>query len=140
LAYVLEKYSSWSLDYDTQILGKRDGGLDKFKKDDLLSIITVYWMTNSIGSSVRYYKNNVDSMYKGTVVKDEIRTAKVPASVRVGVQQMNSEINVTPSRIAQMRYPNLVQFNIVTDGGHFAGFDKPLETAKNFIQFVLNSL
>jgi pimeloyl-ACP methyl ester carboxylesterase len=56
LSYILEKYSGWTFDFDTQIAGKRDGGLDKFNKDELLTIISLYWFTNTISSSVRYYK------------------------------------------------------------------------------------
>lgn len=138
MAYVLEKYSSWTLDYEKQIVGKRDGGLGKFDKDDLLSVITIYWMTNSIGSSVRYYKAN----YGGSISeqKKETRSAKLSPQVCVGIQMMNNEVVVTPQRVMQMRFPNLRQFKIVENAGHFAGFEKPVETAKNFVQFVLKSL
>jgi hypothetical protein len=138
LAYVLEKYSSWTLNYEKQIVGKRDGGLGKFEKDDLLSIITIYWMTNCIGSSVRYYKINLGGIVTG--IKNDIQSAKVSSQVRVGVQLMDNEILVVPESAARIKYPNLVQYNVVPDAGHFAAFEKPFETAKNFGQFVLNSL
>ena len=137
MAYVLEKYSSWTLNYEKQIVGKRDGGLGKFEKDDLLSIITIYWMTNSIGPSVRYYKINLGGIVTG--IKNDIQSAKVSSQVRVGVQLMDNEILVVPESAARIKYPNLVQYNVVPDAGHFAAFEKPLETAKNFGQFVLNS-
>ena len=140
LAYVLEKYSSWTLNYEKDILGKRDGGLGKFEKDDLLSIITIYWMTNCIGSSVRYYKVNLGDLLKESSIKNELISTKVSPQVRIGIQQMDNEIIMTPARVVQTQYPNLVQFEIVENGGHFAAFEKPLESAKNFGRFVLNSL
>jgi pimeloyl-ACP methyl ester carboxylesterase len=138
LAYVLEKYSSWTLNYEKQIVGKRDGGLGKFDKDDLLSIITIYWMTNCIGSSVRYYKANFGGDISKT--KKEFLSAGLSPQVRVGVQLMDNELMATPQRAARIKYPNLVQFNIVPNAGHFAAFEKPHETSKYFVQFVFKSL
>lgn len=139
MAYILEKYSAGSFDYQTLVLGTHDGGLEKYSKDELLSIITIYWMSNCMTSAIRFYKNNMDRMYASTEIKKEIRTAVLPTQVAVGIQQMLIEVFFPPARVVQMRYPNLVQYNIV-NGGHFAAFQKPLETAKNFVQFVLKSL
>ena len=52
-AYILEKFSTW-----TKASGKElpDGGLlEKFTMDELLNNVMVYWVTNSITSSVRLY-------------------------------------------------------------------------------------
>ena len=50
-AWIVEKYRSWS-----------DCGGDvetRFTKDELLTIITIYWVTQSIGSSTKlYYETN----------------------------------------------------------------------------------
>ncbi len=56
LAYILEKYSYWTFDFKNQVLNTKDGSLNKFDKDELLTIVTIYWMTNSISSSIRYYR------------------------------------------------------------------------------------
>ena len=72
-------------------------------------------------------------------MKKVISSAKLPAQVRIGVQLMNNEIIVAPERAVQMRLPNLIQFKIVDDAGHFAAFEKPLETAKNFVEFIFKS-
>ena len=56
LAYILEKYSYWTFDFQSEILNSKDGNLNKFDKDELLTIVTIYWMTSSISSSIRYYR------------------------------------------------------------------------------------
>ena len=56
-AYILEKFSTWT---DHNNVRKSDGGLtQKFTLDELLTNIMIYWTTNSIASSVRYYKESI---------------------------------------------------------------------------------
>lgn len=140
MAYILEKYSGWSFDFESQVNGKKDGGLNTFNKDDLLSIVTIYWMTNSISSSVRYYKVNIDAGFVNAGFRKEIFNAIVPSQLPVGFQLSVNEVMVTPSRVAQMRFPNMVQFKIVDTMGHFAAFHNPQMTAINFVKFVLKCL
>lgn len=140
MAYILEKYSGWSFDFESQVHGKKDGGLNTFDKDDLLSIVTIYWMTNSISSSVRYYKVNIDAGFVNTGFRKEIFNAIVPSQLPVGFQLSVNELMVTPSRVAQMRFPNMVQFKLVDTMGHFAAFHNPQVTATNFVKFVLKCL
>lgn len=96
-------------------------------------------MTNSIASSVRYYKANLDLNREKIGIRKEIERAKVSARVRVAIQNMDNEVIPVPSRVIQMRYPNLTQYIVIKDAGHFAAFERPVETAKNFVKFVLNS-
>ena len=50
-AYIAEKFSSWS-----------DGDEDQLVPfDDLLTNISIYWFTQTIGSSMRFYKENLTS-------------------------------------------------------------------------------
>ncbi|KAI1719848.1 alpha/beta hydrolase fold domain-containing protein [Ditylenchus destructor] len=54
MAYILEKFSTWTNPAFTNLA---DGGLEKkFTKDELLTIITTYWLSGNILSSQRYYK------------------------------------------------------------------------------------
>jgi juvenile hormone epoxide hydrolase len=52
-AYMLEKFSTWTnLEWKT----KEDGGLvPYYNLDDLLDHVMIYWVTNTITSSVRIY-------------------------------------------------------------------------------------
>ena len=49
-AWIIEKYRTWS---------DCHGDIEsRYTKDELLTIVTIYWVTNTIGSSVRMYKEN----------------------------------------------------------------------------------
>ncbi len=52
----MEKFSTWT---NRNGRGAADGDLTKrFKMDEMLTNIMVYWVTNSITSSQRFYKEN----------------------------------------------------------------------------------
>jgi hypothetical protein len=53
-AYILEKFSVWT---NEKYLQMDDGGLTKnFSLDELLTNIMIYWTTQSITTSQRFYK------------------------------------------------------------------------------------
>lgn len=59
-AYVLEKFSTWT---DPSLINQPDGGifnpkLIKFTLDEMITNLMVYWVTASISSSQRFYKEN----------------------------------------------------------------------------------
>ena len=56
-AYIIEKFSSWT---NKTYIDLPDGGItQKFSLDDLLTNVMVYWTTNTITSSQRFYKENL---------------------------------------------------------------------------------
>ena len=56
-AYILEKFSTWT---NPDNVNKADGGLtEKFTLDELLTNIMIYWISNNVTSSMRYYKENI---------------------------------------------------------------------------------
>ena len=55
-AYILEKFSTWT---NPDNVNKHDGGLtEKFTLDELLTNIMIYWTSNNVASSMRYYKES----------------------------------------------------------------------------------
>ncbi|XP_054163312.1 epoxide hydrolase 1-like [Oppia nitens] len=65
-AYILEKFSTWTNPDNTT---KQNGGLEeKFKLDDLLTNISVYWLTGNITSSLRYYKESFGNTPSGKIL------------------------------------------------------------------------
>jgi len=105
-----------------------------FKKDDLLTIITLYWMTNTIHSSMRFYKTYFNIFGKEWPLSNSLRS-NIPEKVNVAVQLFTNDLVLVPQKIVQLRYPNLVKYSIV-NGGHFAAFQNPSVTTDDFVEFI----
>ncbi len=88
-------------------------------KDEMLDDITLYWLTNSAASSARLYWENKS----GVLGAAGQRTAKI--SVPVGVTVFPDEIYRAPKSWTQRAYHNLIYFNEVDKGGHFAAWEQP---------------
>ena len=56
-AYILEKFSTWT---NPDNVNKTDGGLtEKFTLDELLTNVMIYWISNNVASSMRFYKESI---------------------------------------------------------------------------------
>lgn len=133
LGYLLEKYSMGSFDKE-KIIGSKDGNLGAFDRDELLDIVTYYWMTNSISTSCRFYKTNLG--VKKSAMKAKLAKYPTPIRVAVGVQYFKNEVYTYPQSLLRLSYPKLVRFNLMKVGGHFANFENPDLCAKDFIEFI----
>lgn len=138
MAYILEKYSTWSNNYETEVINNRDGSLNKFSKDDLLTIVTLYWMTNTITSSMRYYKCNFGKTSSNWFDYD-LNMYPTPKSVPFAITYAPNEIDHSPYALLKKRYSNLVQYKITKAGGHFGLFDNPNELLPHLINFIDNN-
>ena len=55
-AYIIEKFSTWTRKTGIK---EADGGLlDKFTMDELLDNVMIYWVTNSITTSMRLFSES----------------------------------------------------------------------------------
>jgi pimeloyl-ACP methyl ester carboxylesterase len=89
-------------------------------KDEVLDDITLYWLTNTAASSARiYWENNNASLSTSTVV----RTTEI--SVPVAVTVFPGEVYRAPKSWTQRAFRNLIYFNEVDKGGHFAAWEQP---------------
>ncbi|RDK11942.1 epoxide hydrolase family protein [Cupriavidus lacunae] len=89
-------------------------------RDAVLDDITLYWLTNTATSSARiYWENSNKSNTSATVQK----TADI--SLPVAVTVFPGEIYNAPRSWTQRAYRNLVYFNTVDKGGHFAAWEQP---------------
>ncbi len=104
-AWILEKFWSW-----TDSNGNPENVLTR---DEMLDDIMLYWISNSAASSARLYW---ESFGKGSY--DTVRTP-------VGYSIFPREIFKASRRWAEKRYQNLVYFNRLDRGGHFAAFEQP---------------
>jgi pimeloyl-ACP methyl ester carboxylesterase len=83
-------------------------------RDAVLDNITFYWFTNTGISSARMYWENALDFFG---VKD----VSIPAAVSV----FPHEIYTAPRSWAERAYPNLIYFNEVDRGNHFAAWQEP---------------
>jgi pimeloyl-ACP methyl ester carboxylesterase len=104
-AWIVEKFHAWC---------DCDGNVEsRFTKDELLTNITLYWVTQTGTSSTRiYYENRVATGNPGKVM--------VPTACAL----FPKEITVPPRKWVESRY-NLVRWTEMPHGGHFAALEQP---------------
>jgi pimeloyl-ACP methyl ester carboxylesterase len=119
--------AAWMLDHDADsyqkisrafLDGKPSGGLTP---DKILDNITLYWLTGTATSSARLYWE------QGRSLAALIASGKKPPklSLPVGFTVFPGEIFQAPRAWAEKVYPNLIYFNEVDKGGHFAAWEEP---------------
>ena len=116
--WIVEKYRSWS-----------DCGGDvesRYTKDELLTIVTLYWVTQTIGSSVRMYRENQSDLW--TMGQEEIISA--PA----GMAMFPQEIARPPREWAERSY-DVRRWSQMPSGGHFAALEEPELLAHEIREF-----
>jgi pimeloyl-ACP methyl ester carboxylesterase len=105
--------AAWMYDYN-------DGEPQRLlTKDEMLDDITLYWLTNTAVSSARIYWENKSAILSAAGQK----TAEI--SIPVGVTVFPDEIYRAPTSWTQRAYRNLIYFNEVDKGGHFAAWEQP---------------
>jgi pimeloyl-ACP methyl ester carboxylesterase len=83
-------------------------------RDEVLDNISFYWFTNTAVSSARlYWENKLDFF--------GVKNVSIPAAVSV----FPNEIYKAPRSWAERAYPNLIYFNEVDRGNHFAAWQEP---------------
>jgi pimeloyl-ACP methyl ester carboxylesterase len=107
--WVIEKFYEW-----TDCDGHPENALSK---EELLDNVMFYWLTASGASSGRLYWESFNRAFSG----DGDNTVKVPT----GCSIFPKEIVPTPRGWAEKRYPNIVYWNELDKGGHFAAFEQP---------------
>jgi pimeloyl-ACP methyl ester carboxylesterase len=89
-------------------------------KDEVLDDITLYWLTNSGTSAARLYWENSG---RGVINATAQKTAEI--SLPVAITVFPRESYRTPQTWARRAYRNLIYFNEVESGGHFAAWEQP---------------
>lgn len=103
-AWIVEKLHAWS-----------DGGVAAYTMDEILTDVTIYWLTGTIGSSMRMYNANA------ALPREQLtRRVEVPS----GFSIFPGDI-VRPPREWIERTANAVRITAPARGGHFAPFEQP---------------
>jgi pimeloyl-ACP methyl ester carboxylesterase len=111
--------AAWMLDHDARsyediaraFAGEPVGNLTR---DEVLDNITFTWVTNTGISSGRLYWENTLGFF-------DVKGATVPAAVSV----FPRELYQAPRSWTEQAYPNLIYFNEVPEGNHFAAWQEP---------------
>ncbi len=112
--------ATWMLDHDARseeefshaiVDGQPFGAITR---DDVVDNITLYWLTNTGVSSGRLYWENKFSFFG-------VKNISIPAAVSV----FPGERYQAPRSWADRAYPNLIYFNELDTGGHFAAWEQP---------------
>jgi pimeloyl-ACP methyl ester carboxylesterase len=108
-AWIYEKFHAW-----TDNNGDPESALTR---DEMLDNITLYWLTDTAASSARIYFEHA-----GIVAKNNSGVVELP----VGCSIFPREIVPAPRSWAERFFPNLIHWNELDRGGHFAAFEQPV--------------
>jgi pimeloyl-ACP methyl ester carboxylesterase len=112
--------AAWLIDHDPisyrtliapAFVDGREGGLTR---DDILDNVTLFWLTNTGVSASRIYWEHKASWAA-------VRNVTVPVAVSV----FPDDVVYAPRSWTEQAYPNLVHYNEVDQGGHFAAWEQP---------------
>ncbi len=105
LAWIAEKFGEWT-----------DGGLGAVDRDQMLTNISVYWLTRTAGSSARLYYEAARSGAPGA--------AGCPRPCRPGWRCSRRRSRRRSGRIAEQSN-HIVHWSEFDRGGHFAAMEEP---------------
>ncbi len=117
--------AAWMIDHDTDsyqkiarafVDGQPSGNLTR---EHIVDNITLYWLTRTGASAARSYWE------EGQETARAAGQAPTPVSIPVGFTTFPGEIWRTPRSWVEKAYPNVIYFNEVDKGGHFAAWEEP---------------
>ncbi len=110
--------AAWMLDHDAAnlelIVRVFDGVEEGLTKTDILDNISLYWLTKTAVSSARLYWESKLPFF-----------APKGVTLPTGVSVFPDEIYSAPQSWAETAYPNLIHYNRLPKGGHFAAWEQP---------------
>jgi pimeloyl-ACP methyl ester carboxylesterase len=116
--------AAWLLDHNdadgqpaaavTKALNRTTSATGELTREEILDNITLYWLTNTGVSASRLYWE-----YRGGFFNTK------GVSIPVAMTVFPSEQYQAPRSWAEQAYPNLIYFNEVDKGGHFAAWEQP---------------
>jgi len=111
--------AAWMLDHDAKSYADIASAVDgqpvgNLTRDQVLDNITLTWLTDTGVSSGRLYWENKFGFF-------DVKGATAPTAVSV----FPNELYQAPRSWAEAAYPNLIYFNEVDRGNHFAAWQEP---------------
>jgi pimeloyl-ACP methyl ester carboxylesterase len=113
--------AAYFLDHDARslelIARSFDGQTEGLTPDDVLDNVTLTWLTNTALSGARLYWENAGASF--------FAVKGVAATIPVAVSVFPDELYPAPRSWAERAYPNLIHYNKLEKGGHFAAWEQP---------------
>ena len=107
LAWIVEKFRAWcDCNGDPESI---------FTRDEMLTNITIYWVTQTATSSARLYYESSRAPTSGPMGRIEVPT---------GAAIFPYELFITPRKWAEASY-NITHWTEMPRGGHFAAMEQP---------------
>uniref|UniRef100_A0A1I7SKI4 Epoxide hydrolase 3 n=1 Tax=Bursaphelenchus xylophilus TaxID=6326 RepID=A0A1I7SKI4_BURXY len=103
-----------------------------FTKDEVLTIISIYWFNQNILASQRLYKESFAS-------QDYLDLQSAYCSAPTGVAHFPHDLVRAPKELLYSSY-NLTHYTYLEDGGHFAAFQLPKVLAADVFKFINSRL
>jgi pimeloyl-ACP methyl ester carboxylesterase len=119
--------AAWMLDHDADsyekisqafLGGQPSGGLTP---ESVIDNMTLYWLTNTATSAARAYWETGRAAAAAAAAGQQPPPMALPAAFSV----FPGELFQAPRSWAEQVFPNLVYFNEVDKGGHFAAWEEP---------------
>jgi pimeloyl-ACP methyl ester carboxylesterase len=109
-AWLVEKRRDWT---------DCDGDVERvFSRDDLLTSVMLYWVTQTIGTSARFYYEGNQNPWQPS----HHRSPTVDAPT--GIIRFDNDVCYWPRKVMERHY-NIRRWTRVPTGGHFAPMEKP---------------
>jgi len=110
--------AAWFLDHDLRsyelIARVFNGQREGLTRDDVLDNITLTWLTNTAISTSRLYRENKLPFFAPMGVK-----------IPVAISAFPDELYQPPRSWMERAYPELIHYNRLAKGGHFAAWEQP---------------
>ncbi|WP_414940360.1 epoxide hydrolase family protein [Amycolatopsis sp. cmx-11-51] len=112
LAYIAEKFKDWT--------DSAEAPEDAVDKDLLLTIVTIYWLTATAGSSAQTYYESVEQLPINAQVG-----RFPPLPVPLGVAVFPHAAFVAIRRFAERDFPSIIHWTEYDRGGHYPAMEEP---------------
>ena len=114
--------ATFMIDHDErslELISRSFNGVSEgLSPDDVLDNVTLFWLTNTGVSAARlYWEYNLSDKLSFFSPKG----VKLP----VAVSAFPDELTQAPRSWAEQAYPNLIHYNRLPEGGHFAAWEQP---------------
>ena len=138
-AWIIEKYRAWS---------DCDGDIEsRFTRDELLTTVMIYWLTGTIGSSFRIYRDwalgaesnpaaweGREEIPRGIASKPLARNESIGVPAAVALFPADPPASM-PREWAERVYADLRRFTLMPRGGHFPAMEEPELLAEDLREF-----